>query len=221
MNTISVTNNAADAAHARLPGLHLPLSYIIILLAWSASVIALSMNGVFLPIDSMPPPAMPIAVLLPPAIFLTAYRLMPSVRAWVASLDLAAVTALQSWRILGGVFMMLWFYDLLPALFAWPAGLGDVLVGLAAPWVTAAVIHKSPGWRRKSMALIAAGLMDFVLAISSGILTVAGGPLALEVEIGSDLVNAYPLVLIPALIVPMFIIFHLIAWIKIRREFSA
>ncbi len=219
MNTMPDTNNPAEATHARSPGLHLPPSYIIILLAWSASVIALSMNGVFLPIDSMPPPAMPVAILLPPAIFLTAYRLMPSVRAWVASLDLAAVTALQSWRILGGVFMMLWFYDLLPALFAWPAGLGDVLVGLAAPWVTAAVIHKSPGWRRKSMALITAGLLDFVLAVTSGILTVAGGPLALEGEIGSNLVNAYPLVLIPALIVPIFIIFHLIAWIKISREF--
>lgn len=221
MNTISATNSPEDAAHARPPGLHMPLSYIIILLAWSASVIALSMNGVFLPIDSMPPPTMPVAILLPPAIFLLAYRMMPSVRAWVASLDLAAVTALQSWRVVGGIFMMLWFYDLLPALFAWPAGIGDILVGLAAPWVTAAVIHKSPGWRRKSMALITAGMLDFILAIVSGILTVAGAPLALEGEIGSDLVNSYPLVLIPALIVPIFIILHLIAWIKIRREFRS
>jgi len=199
-------------------GLHIPMAYAIIVVVWVAAIVALSLNGTFLSVGSAPPPAMPVAILLPPALFLLAYRTMPSVRTWVCALDLAAVTALQGWRIMGGVFLFLWYYGDLPAIFAWLAGLGDVLVGLAAPWVTAAVINKTAGWRRKSATLIAAGLFDFVIAVASGILTVSGGPLAVAGAPGSELVNAFPLVLIPAFAVPMFIIFHLIAWIKLRSE---
>jgi len=92
------------------------------------------------------------------------------------------------------------------------------MVGLAAPWVTAAVIHKSAGWRRKSAALIIAGLLDFLNAVGSGILAANGGPLAVAGAPGSELVNAFPLVLIPAFFVPMFIIFHLIVWITLYSE---
>jgi hypothetical protein len=215
MSSISNTRETADAIPR---GLHIPIVYGILIAAWAAGVAALSLNGTFIPVGSAPPPAIPVAILLPPALFLLAYRMMPSVRAWVSALDLGAVTALQGWRIMGGVFLFLWYYGDLPALFAWPAGLGDVLVGLAAPWVTAAVINKSAGWRRKSMTLIAAGLVDFVVAVASGVLTVTGAPLAVAGGPGSELVNAFPLVMVPAFFVPMFIIFHLIAWIKLRNE---
>ncbi len=215
MSSISNTNDTPDANPR---GLHIPAVYVILIAAWAAGVTALSLNGTFLPIGSAPPPTMPVAILLPPALFLLAYRMMPSVRAWVSALDLAAVTALQGWRIMGGVFLFLWYYGDLPAIFAWLAGLGDVLVGLAAPWVTAAVINRSAGWRRKSITLITAGLVDFVVAVTSGILTVSGAPWAIAGEPGSELVNAFPLVMVPAFFVPMFIIFHLIAWIKLRND---
>lgn len=221
MSSISNTETTKRLAGANPPGLHLPISYVVIAAIWAAAIVALSLNGTFHPVGSAPPPAMPVAILLPPALFLLAYRLMPSVRDWVASLELAAVTAFQAWRIMGGVFLFLWYYGDLPTLFAWPAGLGDVLVGLAAPWVTAAVIRQSAGWRGKSMALITAGLLDFVVAVGSGILTISGGPLAVAGAPGSELVNAFPLVMVPAFFVPMFIIFHLIAWIKLRNEFQS
>ncbi len=218
---MSSISNSYETTDANPRGLHIPVSYAILIAAWAAAVTALSLNGTFLPVGSAPPPAIPVAILLPPALFLLAYRTMPSVRAWVSALDLAAVTALQGWRIMGGVFLFLWYYGDLPALFAWLAGLGDVLVGLAAPWITAAVINKSAGWRRKSATLIAAGLVDFVVALASGVLTVTGAPLAVAGGPGSELVNAFPLVLIPVLAVPMFIIFHLIAWIKLRNDIQS
>jgi len=216
MTDTSATETGEQGPGAKAPGLYLPVSYAVIVVVWAAIVVGLSLAGAFLPVGSAPPPAMPAAILVPPAVFLLAHRALPSVRAWVASLDLAAVTALQGWRVMGGVFMFMWFYGQLPTAFAWPAGLGDVAVGLAAPFVTASVVAKAEGWQRRSKILIAAGLLDFAVAVGTGISSISGGPLAFEGQPGSELVNAFPLVLIPALAVPMFIIFHLIAWLKLH-----
>lgn len=200
------------------PGLYLPVALAPLVAVWAAIVVAASLAGAFLPVDGAPPPGIPIAILAPPALFYLAYRTVPSVRAWVAALDLAAVIALQGWRVLGAVFLFLWFYGQLPAAFAWPAGAGDVAVGLAAPFVAAAVIHKAGNWRRRAKVLIIAGMIDFVVAVGTGVVSVSGGLLAMAGQPGSELVNAFPLVLVPALFVPMFIIFHMIAWIKLERE---
>jgi hypothetical protein len=60
-------------------------------------------------------------------------------------LDLRLLTALQGGRVIGFVFLALYAHGLLPGLFAWPAGLGDVLVGGAAPFVLLAQIQQDAG----------------------------------------------------------------------------
>ncbi|MDD5579017.1 MAG: hypothetical protein PHY16_07015 [Methylobacter sp.] len=45
---------------------------------------------------------------------------------------------IQVYRVVGGIFLILYATDRLPALFAWPAGFGDVLVGTLAPLVALA-----------------------------------------------------------------------------------
>jgi hypothetical protein len=46
--------------------------------------------------------------------------------------------AIQLYRALGVIFLILYGTGKLPGLFAWPAGLGDVLVGVLAPVVAIA-----------------------------------------------------------------------------------
>ena len=74
---------------------------------------------------------------VPVAIFLTAYGLSARFRRVVLSPDIATLTGLQHWRVLGFSFLLLYAHGVLPGLFAWAAGLGDVLVGLATPLVVA------------------------------------------------------------------------------------
>ena len=48
---------------------------------------------------------------------------------------------MQTWRVLGGTFLFLYAFDLRPALFAFPAGLGDMAVGVGAVFVLLADDH--------------------------------------------------------------------------------
>ncbi len=84
-------------------------------------------------------PFRPIAftVIVPVALFFTAYALSSRLRTFVLAQDLRTLTMLQHWRVLGFSFLLLYAHDALPAAFAWPAGFGDILIGFTAPFVVA------------------------------------------------------------------------------------
>jgi hypothetical protein len=63
-------------------------------------------------------------------LFAVAYASSAKVRAVSFSLDLRLLTAIQAWRVIGGMFLVLMWFGLLPGMFAWPAGIGDLIVGV-------------------------------------------------------------------------------------------
>ena len=118
-----------DAAGTRLPaGLVLGAAAL-----WLAAVFAMSLGGALEAPQGAPPLRVLTAAGVPVLVFVLWYRISPAFRAWVLGLDLRLVVMLQAWRVIGGVFLVLLAFGILPGLFAWPAGLGDVAVGLTAP----------------------------------------------------------------------------------------
>lgn len=183
---------------------------------WIATVAALALVGVFdVPADR---PALPtlVAVVAPVGAFLAAVALSPRVRSVVMGLDPVLLTGLQAWRILGGLFLAVYAFGHLPGLFAWPAGLGDMAVGLAAPFAAAALRH-APGLLTSARFRLFhyLGLFDFVIAISVGI--AARGTIdGLVGPVTTAAMGQVPLVLIPTLAVPAFIVLHLIVLMQSR-----
>jgi hypothetical protein len=53
------------------------------------------------------------------------------------------LTGIQAWRFAGIAFIALYAQHLLPGYFAWPAGLGDIAIGLSAPLVMRALRRDS------------------------------------------------------------------------------
>lgn len=188
------------------------------LLAWATGVGLMAGRGLFLIAPGQQPIAILLAAILPPLLFVGAYRLSAALRAWVAGLDLLLVTATQAWRVLGGAFLVVWAMGDLPGVFALPAGLGDMGVGVFAVWVVLSVHRRTPGWKTQSSALIIAGMADFAVAFSLGVLTSSGQALAFASQPSSSLLQVLPLALIPGFAVPLFIILHIIAWIRLRQE---
>jgi hypothetical protein len=125
------------------------------------------------------------------------------------------------------MFLVLMMFRLLPGTFAWPAGVGDLIVGAYAPFVVLVMSRRTPGWRKHIVLLNVLGLLDFVGAIGGGVLAGSSPIGILRGDITTDIMQKLPLSLIPTFAVPFWIILHIISLIKVRKpevaagEFSA
>ena len=189
----------------------------LVLALWAASIFTLARNGVFVE----PPGALPLrllaAVAVPIVLFLAARAFIPAVRAWVDTLDLGFVVAAQTGRVIGAVFLIQWAMGDLPLFFAMPAGLGDIAVGVLAVFVTLDVARQSPGWKGRVRWLVALGLLDFASVFGAAILVGPGHLLFIAGAPTPEMMQVLPMALIPTFGVPLFMIFHLIALIRLRN----
>jgi hypothetical protein len=123
----------------------------------------------------------------------------------------------QFYRALGIIFLILYGAGKLPGLFAWPAGLGDVLVGVLAP-VVAIAYARGP---RENGDLVSAwnifGIADLIVAVATG-LTTSPSPFQLfAFDLPNELISAFPLVLVPTYLVPVSVLLHLASLAKLQR----
>jgi hypothetical protein len=189
----------------------------IVLLVWLALAVTLAAAGAFATPPGEPPLVLLTAVVGPVIAFLIGTGLSRWFREIVLAVDLPTISGIQGWRFAGFVFLALWAQGLLPGYFAWPAGAGDMAVAFAAPWMAVALVRR-PGFAasRTFVAWNVLGILDLVLAVTLGalvplVLGQAAGPV--DTSIMTDL----PLALIPAYLVPAFIILHLAALARARK----
>ena len=162
---------------------------------------------------------MPIAItaFIPVALFLAAYASSAGFRRFVLAQDMRTLTMMQLWRVIGFAFLALYAFGALPGLFAWPAGLGDVAIGLAAVVIVARLDRDpdyaiSPGFVRFHLL----GLFDFAVAILTAGLSAGAFPDLIPNGVTSAPMDVWPLNVFPSFLVPAFIIVHLIVLLKVR-----
>jgi hypothetical protein len=109
-------------------------------------------------------------------------------------------------------------FGVLPGTFAWPAGIGDLIVGIYAPFVVLAIARRSPGWQRYVLALNVIGLLDFAWAVGGGVLSGSSPIGILHRDVTTDVMQELPLSMIPTFAVPFWIILHLISLLQVRAE---
>jgi hypothetical protein len=109
-------------------------------------------------------------------------------------------------RVAGVAFLLYLALGHLPALFALPAGLGDIAAGIAAPLV-ARRLAQGAG-RRTAWWFTAFGMTDLVVALTLGALT---GFQLLNITPSSAVITELPLALIPTATVPLLFALHLTA----------
>ena len=182
---------------------------------WFTGVVAAHYAGLLRAGAGNLPVPLGVAIVVPIAIFLASYWAVPRFRAAVLGVDLRLVTSFQAWRVAGFVFLPLLVLGHLPGLFAWPAGFGDVAVGLAAPWVVWRVIKDgSYATTRGFAAFHWLGLLDVASAL--GTFTITSGIISGLTNPTSVVMEEMPLLLIPGFLVPAFVILHAVALLKAR-----
>ena len=179
---------------------------------------AIGTSGLLMNSQSIMIPPIALTVLIPVALFFTVYALSEHFRNFVLAQDIRTLTRLQHWRVVGFVFLVLYAFHQLPALFAIPAGLGDVAIGLSAAFVFSNM-EKNPdyifsnGFRRFHLL----GLLDFTVALGTAALSSGAFPALISNGLTSSALDVWPLNLFPSFIVPCFIILQLSALLKVRH----
>ena len=145
----------------------------------------------------------------------------PRVRELALTADLRFLTATQAWRFGGFAFLTLNAYGILPAYFAWPAGLGDMAIAATAPWMLAG-LAREPGFAasRRFVTWNVLGILDLVVAVTVGAVVPLLFP-SVAGAIPTGAMTRLPLVLIPGFFVPGYIIMHVIALAQARRAAAA
>ncbi len=116
------------------------------------------------------------------------------------------------------IFLILYATDKLPGLFAWPAGLGDVLVGVLAPVVAIAYARAPDRNTDLVFAWNLFGLADLIVAVTTGFLTSPSIFQLFAFDLPNELISQLPLVLIPVFLVPVSVLLHLASLAKLRRD---
>jgi hypothetical protein len=184
---------------------------------WLGLIFFLGDRGSFVGNVGSPPLPIVFGFGIPLVVFFTAYLGWSAFRAFVLAVDLRLLAAIQAWRWAGLGFLSLYAQGILPGLFALPAGLGDMAIGFAAPWIVLGLIrHPSFATSRRHVIWNIMGIVDLVVAVLMGTIcsgffsgipgTVTTGPMA-----------RLPLVLIPAYLVPIFILLHFTALSQVRQ----
>jgi hypothetical protein len=199
-------------AHSSEPHQNTRLLVEAILALWFAVVLLLGAEGNFARPAGSPPLPILLGAVIPIIAFLIAYFSSSAFRAFVLDSDLRFGAAVQGWRVAGLGFLALYAYGVLPGRFAIPAGLGDIAIGVTAPWIVLTLIRR-PSFARSGLfaGWQILGIRDLVVALGTGALSswfpsgVTTAPMA-----------RLPLLLIPAYLVPLFVMFHLAALLQIH-----
>ena len=140
-----------------------------LLVVWVGLIFGFGATGAFVVAAGTPPLRLFAAVAGPVIAFLIAYRWSAAVREFALTADLRFITATQAWRFGGFAFLALYTYGVLPGYFAWPAGLGDMAIGAAAPWMLVG-LAREPGFAasRRFVTWNVLGILDLIVAVTVG-----------------------------------------------------
>lgn len=221
IKTQTIHNIRGSLAPERNHGRPSVRSVVIAALAlWFGFVFFLGAQGMFVTGADSPPLPIFFGVAIPLAMFLAVYFGWSRFRNFILAADLRFVAAMHAWRWAGGQFFWLYAWSVLPGLFAFPAGIGDMAIGITAPWLVLGLV-RNPLFAasRRFFVWNILGIVDFVVAVSMGVLS--SGLFHKINELNGNLttsaMNQLPLVLIPVFAVPLFTMFHLTALFQARQ----
>lgn len=187
---------------------------------WFLAVFAAGAAGAFATAPGRPPLPILVGALIPLAVFFGAYAGSGRFRNLVQSADLRLLSAVQAWRAGGLGFIALAAHGVLPGLFAWPAGLGDIAIGVSAPWIALALMRDPAFVAARGFSLWNwLGILDLTVAVGMGVLS--SGLVPGLTQVPTTAMTQLPLVLIPAYFVPLFVMLHAVALFQARRARKA
>ncbi len=177
-----------------------------VVIVWFIVIYFLVVNDSFRIEEDQLNPLFFISVLLPVALSFILYKKSKKVQEFIFSIPLNWLIILQVYRTVGVVFLLAWSAGFLPSVFAIPAGIGDILTGIFAIPAAYMLYKKIRYARPVAIGVTIFGIGDIVMALTIGGFT------------SLSLVTNDFLVIIPAFLVPLALVAHMFALIRLKRN---
>jgi hypothetical protein len=192
------------------------------LAGWFCLVLAAGATGAFSVQQGIGTAGIGLAVVIPVVVLSLLVLGNPQGRDRVARAPLTALVGVQSQRVLGISFVLLYAAKRLPAPFAPVAGWGDVAVGVLAMLLLFRLLRKPASIPSGALVLWnVLGVADLVIAVFLGA-TSSPGPIQLfHGEQNSAAMATLPWILIPCFLVPVFLFLHLCTLYRLRKTLPA
>jgi hypothetical protein len=187
-----------------------------LLVTWFSIALVLSWSGFFQGSQSLIP-TIPFGLLIPIAAGVVLFWRWPLLRHIIDSVPQGWIVIVQAYRVEGLIFLTLYAGGWLPGAFAWPAGVGDVIVGLLAPVIGVVYMRGARGSAGLLRAWNLLGLADLVVAVTTGFLTSPSPLQLLALDRPNGLISSFPLAMIPVFLVPLSVMLHLASFHKLRQ----
>jgi hypothetical protein len=175
--------------------------------AWFALIWLVAPTGVFRVF-----PVLPLAIFVPVAVGLVLLMRSSRIAAVLDALPPSWLVGLQAYRVFGGAFLVQLALGHLSPVFALPAGIGDVTVGILALPVAFYLARYEDSGRAIAVGWNLLGILDLAVAITLGFLASTGRLGIAPRPLG------YPLVMVPAFAVPLSLILHGVSLWQLKRS---
>jgi hypothetical protein len=188
------------------------------LAAWFGLALFLGSQDVFRYSVRNPHPYLGLGVAAPLVAWLVLARFWPSLREAALRIPQYQLIGIQSLRVLGVLWLLAMVRGQLPPIFALPAGVGDILVGVGAMEVAYL------SWRgveeARSLVIIAniLGIMDLVVALGIGFFAALTPFRLIFSDPSTNLMTVLPFVMVPVFGIPLFLLLHITSLRALQRE---
>ncbi len=179
-----------------------------VLVAWFFLAVWLGLSGALSGARGAPPIGLGAAIGIPLLVFALDARFGGPLSRAFSRLELPTLTALQTFRVGGVFFLIAYAQGALPAGFALPAGLGDIAIGIAAPFVATALANRHRSALTAATIWNVLGLVDLVTAVGAGVTHASSAIGFFAGPVTTDRMAHYPFSLIPTFLVPVAVILH-------------
>ncbi len=222
LSTIGLTASASlvigSLAYAMAESPSGRLTVAVVLTAWFVLVLAIGAGGALDPTRGLGVPALGLTVVLPVAALVCAFLAFGPIRAAMLAAPLPALVAVNTIRILGVIFVILYAAGRLPAPFAPSAGWGDVITGVAAAPLAWSIAQFGARVRMLALMWNIFGAVDLVNAIALGALSAPGPLNAFAGPPTSAIMTSLPWLMIPGFLVPSLFFIHLVIFYRLLAK---
>ena len=189
----------------------------IVLLVWLMAVFWFSRGGFFLTLSLYPIPNIGL-LFVPIIVGIILLAQSPAFQKMVDNIYQPWLIGVQVTRVMGMIFLTLYARGLMPAEFAIPSGIGDIIIGITAPIVAVVLFFNLPFGKIVAIGWNIAGFAELTVAIILGFFTSPTPYQVLAFTNPNYFLFDFPLALIPLFAVPLSLLLHIFSLHVLFRQ---